>query len=89
MQLVHTLGATIGNTHSQVLAEMEEEEAEEECELHAPAEARESPTVLMNAAGLLSAPKYVIGTSDSSSGNSGMYKPSTELQPGYAEKSAG
>ncbi|BDA43378.1 probable serine/threonine-protein kinase Nek8 at C-terminar half [Coccomyxa sp. Obi] len=66
----------------QVLAEMEEEEAAEEDELHAPTEARESPTVLMNAAGLLSAPNHVIGTSESTSGNNGMYKPSTELQPG-------
>ncbi|CAL8468644.1 g8184 [Coccomyxa elongata] len=66
----------------QVLAEMEEEEAEEEDELHAPTEARESPTGLMNAAGLLSAPNFAIGSSESSSGNNGMYKPSTELQPG-------
>lgn len=79
---MRTLGTTTGKIHSQVLAEMEDEEAEAEDELHAATEASESPTVLMNAAGLLSAPNHAIGTSDSSSGKSGMYKPSTELQPG-------
>lgn len=66
---------------------MEEEKAEEEDELHAPTEARESPTGIMNAAGLLSAPNLAIGTSESNTGNYGMYKPSTELQPGYADNS--
>ncbi|KAK9914866.1 hypothetical protein WJX75_001495 [Coccomyxa subellipsoidea] len=65
----------------QVMAEMEEDEAAEEQQDAKEPDEGVSPTVLMQAAGLMSTMNPVVGTSEITSEDAS-YKPSTELQPG-------
>lgn len=68
----------------QVMAEMEEDEAAEDLQDPEILQEGVSPTVLMQAAGLLSATNPMVGTSEIPSGDESSFKPSTELQPGCA-----
>ncbi len=68
----------------QVMAEMEEDEAAEDLQDPEILQEGVSPTVLMQAAGLLSATNPMVRTSEMPSGHESSFKPSTELQPGCA-----